>query len=69
MLPIFSDEALRLLTMPTLLLGGTKDIMRDLDKIAARMRDLLPNNLTVSIIPGGGHALINTSGRVLEFLV
>jgi len=66
-LPIFSDEALRRLTMPVLLVGGNKDVMRDLDKIGTRLRGLLPN-LSVSIIPGGGHALINTSSLVMEFL-
>jgi pimeloyl-ACP methyl ester carboxylesterase len=67
-LPIFTDDALRRLTMPTLLLGGTKDIMRDLHKIEARLRQYLPN-LRVNIIPGGGHALLHTSGCVLEFLL
>ncbi|MFN8529772.1 MAG: alpha/beta hydrolase [Anaerolineae bacterium] len=35
-LPIFSDVELQRLMMPILLVGGTKDIMRDVDKIAAR---------------------------------
>src|SRR6185503_7227610 len=34
-LPIFSEDELRRLTMPTLLLGGKDDPMRDLDKMAA----------------------------------
>jgi pimeloyl-ACP methyl ester carboxylesterase len=67
-LPIFSDEELRRLTMPTLLLGGTKDILRDMDKIATRLRGLVPN-LVVNIIPGGGHALLMTSSRIMEFLM
>ncbi|MBX3082378.1 MAG: alpha/beta fold hydrolase [Anaerolineae bacterium] len=66
-LPIFTDDELRRLTMPTLLLGGTKDILRDVDKIAARLRGLLPQ-LTVTMVQGAGHALINTSGCVMEFL-
>jgi pimeloyl-ACP methyl ester carboxylesterase len=66
-LPIFTDDELRRLTMPTLLLGGTKDIIRDLARIESRLRNLLPN-LQVSIIPGAGHALLNTSGRIMEFL-
>ena len=32
-LPIFSDEELHRLTMPTLLLGGTKDALRDIEKM------------------------------------
>ncbi len=66
-LPIFSDDDLRRLTMPIYLTGGTKDTLRDLPKIAARLRDLVPD-LTVEIVPGAGHALINTSPCVLEFL-
>jgi len=66
-LPIFADEELRRLTMPILLLGGTKDIMRDLDQIEARLRQHVPD-LTVQLMPGAGHALINTQSYVLEFL-
>ncbi|HEX2621695.1 MAG TPA: alpha/beta hydrolase [Phototrophicaceae bacterium] len=66
-LPIFSDDELRRLTMPVLLLGGTKDIMRDLSKIEARLRAFVPD-LTVKSIVGGGHALINTRSEVLDFL-
>jgi pimeloyl-ACP methyl ester carboxylesterase len=67
-LPVFSDDELRRLTMPVLLLGGTKDIIRDTRKIENRLRGLLPR-LAVSIMPGAGHALLNTTGRVMDFLV
>lgn len=66
-LPIFTDDELRRLTMPVLLIGGTKDIMRDMVKIEARLRAFMPQ-LTVKMIAGGGHALINTKGVVMEFL-
>lgn len=66
-LPIFSDEELQRLTMPVLLLGGSKDALRDLEAIAGRLRALLPQ-LAVRIIPGAGHALLNTTGDVLSFL-
>jgi pimeloyl-ACP methyl ester carboxylesterase len=66
-LPIFSDEELQRLTMPTLLLGGGRDALRDNEKIAARLTPLLPN-LQVTILPEGGHALLNTKGYVMEFL-
>lgn len=65
-LPLFSDAELKRLTMPTFLLGGTKDIIRDLDKIERRLRGLIPR-LTVKIISGAGHALVNTNGYVIEF--
>jgi pimeloyl-ACP methyl ester carboxylesterase len=66
-LPIFSDEELQRLTMPTLLLGGTQDALFDLKKIAARMQRLVPH-LEVIIVPGAGHALLNTTGYVMSFL-
>ncbi|MBI5958591.1 MAG: alpha/beta hydrolase [Chloroflexi bacterium] len=66
-LPIFSDDELKRLTMPVFLLGGTDDMLRNMDKIAARLRTLIPH-LTVMIIPGAGHALINTVGAVMEYL-
>jgi pimeloyl-ACP methyl ester carboxylesterase len=67
-LPIFSDEELQRLAMPTLLLGGTKDVMRDLGKIEARLHAHVPH-LTVKMIAGGGHALLNTGECVMNFLM
>lgn len=66
-LPIFSDAELRALTMPVLLVGGTKDIVRDVDKIAARLGDLLPG-LTVKRLPGAGHAVLQTAPYLVDFL-
>lgn len=66
-LPIFSDAELRRLTMPVQLLMGARDPLRDAERITARMRALLPN-LTATIIPDAGHALINARGYVLPFL-
>lgn len=66
-LPIFSDEELKRLTMPTFLLGGSKDNLRDMGKIAARLRPLVPH-LTVTIIPGAGHAVLNTTAPIMAFL-
>ncbi|MBZ0290102.1 MAG: alpha/beta hydrolase, partial [Anaerolineae bacterium] len=66
-LPIFTDDDLRRLTMPVLLLGGTDDALRDLSKIATRLRTLLPQ-LEVQIIPGAGHVVMNTVAPILAFL-
>jgi pimeloyl-ACP methyl ester carboxylesterase len=66
-LPLFSDDELRRLTMPTLLLGGDEDVIRDVAGIAARLQRLLPR-LSVVMVPGGGHALLDTTGLVLPFL-
>jgi len=67
LLPLFSDEELRRLTMPVLLLVGARDALRDGDKIAARMQKLVPD-LTATIIPGAGHALFGTTPQVMPFL-
>jgi pimeloyl-ACP methyl ester carboxylesterase len=66
-LPIFSDEELRRLTMPTLLLIGQEDTLRDARKVAERMRKLAPE-LTAKIIPQAGHALYNTTSHIMPFL-
>jgi pimeloyl-ACP methyl ester carboxylesterase len=65
--PIFSDEELRRLTMPLLLLGGTRDVIRDSQKIATRLGGLLPD-LTSIILPGQGHVLLNTTDHIVSFL-
>jgi len=66
-LPIFSDLELQRLTMPVMLLMGAQDALRDADKISTRLHKLVPH-LTVEIIPGGGHALLNTVVQILPFL-
>lgn len=66
-LPLIPDEELTRLTMPTLLLGGTKDILCDMEKTAERLRPRLPQ-LTVTFIPGAGHALLHTVPHVMRFL-
>jgi pimeloyl-ACP methyl ester carboxylesterase len=66
-LPIFSDEELRRLTMPTLLLGGTKDALRDIERIAARLQAFVPQ-LEVVILPGAGHAVVHTAEHILPFV-
>jgi pimeloyl-ACP methyl ester carboxylesterase len=66
-LPLFSDDELRRLTMPTLLIGGTKDICRDVVKIGERLQPLVPK-LTVQFMSGAGHIVLNTSGCVMQFL-
>ena len=66
-LPLFSDAELGCLTMPVLLLVGDQDALRDGNKIAARMQALLPH-LSATIIPGAGHALLNTPAYILPFL-
>jgi len=56
MLPLFSDEQLRQLTMPTLVLVGSEDRLRSAGPIIQRVRRLLPQ-ATAEIVPGAAHAL------------
>jgi pimeloyl-ACP methyl ester carboxylesterase len=67
-LPIFSDGELARLTMPVLLVGGAKDAVRDNEAIAARLRRLLPRFEAV-MLPDAGHALTDTRGAVMPFLL
>ena len=64
---IFGDEELARRTMPVLLIGGTKDVIYDVGRIANRLDDLLPA-LTALIMPGAGRALVDTAGQVMAFL-
>lgn len=66
-LPIFSDEELKRLTMPVLLAIGAEDALRDAEKIVNRVKGLLPD-LTAVIIPKAGHALLNTTIQIMPFL-
>jgi len=66
--PLYANEELAALTMPTLFIGGTKDALRNSAKIADRLSGLLPN-LTVDLIDGGGHAINDTTGTILPFLL
>lgn len=66
-LPIFTDDELQRLTMPILLLGGGQDALRDVNKIADRMRQFV-EDLTIVILPEAGHALLNTPPHILPFL-
>ena len=66
-LPVFSDDELQRLTMPVLLLGGDQDALRDMERIASRLDALLPD-LRVTILPGAGHALLDTVSHILPFL-
>lgn len=66
--PLYTNEELATLTMPTLFIGGTKDALRNSIKIADRLRRLVPN-LTVDLIEGGGHAINDTTCTILPFLL
>ncbi|MFG1797179.1 alpha/beta fold hydrolase [Nocardia sp. NPDC049149] len=66
-LPIFSDDKLRGLTMPVLVIIGAMDIMLDSAETAERVRRCVPN-ATVHVLPDVGHAILGQTDTVLAFL-
>jgi pimeloyl-ACP methyl ester carboxylesterase len=65
---IFSDDELKRLDMPVLLLGGTEDAIRSMEAVIARMKRLVPK-LEAVLIPHMGHVLVNMSELILPFLM
>lgn len=63
----FTDDELRLLSMPVLYIGGTQDALFDTQAAASRLGSLLPNLQTI-LLPNTGHALINLADQILPFL-
>lgn len=68
---LLSDEQLRRLTTPTLLLVGAESRTHDARRTAERARALLPD-VRVGIVPGAGHSLSGeradlVNARVLDF--
>ena len=66
-LPIFSDAELRRLTMPVQLVMGGRDALRDARAISERLGALIPN-LTATILPEAGHAVVNAHPHIRRFL-
>jgi pimeloyl-ACP methyl ester carboxylesterase len=64
---LFSDDELKRLSMPTLLIGGAEDALIPMESVIPRMQKLVPQLETV-LIPEMGHALINMTERVMPFL-
>lgn len=67
-LPIFTDDQLRALPMPVLILVGDRDVMLDSKKTAQRATALIPN-ADVRILPDTGHAVLGQTEPVREFLL
>jgi pimeloyl-ACP methyl ester carboxylesterase len=65
--PVLSDDGLRRLTMPVLLVAGEKDVLLNSRKTALRAEKLLPNAKIV-LLPEAGHGLIDQLQRILPFL-
>lgn len=66
-LPVFSDEALRKLTMPVLVIVGGRDAMLDSHETARRVNDTVPH-AKVIMLPEVAHAIIGQTQPILDFL-
>lgn len=66
-LPIFSDEALRRLTMPLLVILGGRDAILDSHETKRRIEKVTPH-AELCFFPELGHLLPSQSSRILEFL-
>lgn len=66
-LPVFTDEELLKLTMPTLFLGGEKDALLPSKKAADRLNKLLSNVKTV-VLKDTSHVLLDVVDEILSFL-
>ncbi|HWI60963.1 MAG TPA: alpha/beta fold hydrolase [Symbiobacteriaceae bacterium] len=66
--PLFTDDELKRLTMPTLLIAGTRDAILPSEKIAARLQRLVPN-LTARLLQDAGHVLVNLTDQINPFLL
>jgi pimeloyl-ACP methyl ester carboxylesterase len=65
-LPVLTDEGMRKLTMPVLLVAATKDVTMDTDKAAERLSKLVPH-AKVTLLEGA-HVIMNAASIVMPFL-
>lgn len=66
-IPIFTDEELKQLTMPISLFVGGKDIMLHSKKTVSRLESILAH-ANINYIQNEGHSLINQGDEIREFL-
>ncbi len=66
-LPVFTDEQLRGLTIPMLVVVGGRDVMFDSAATARRVRECVAH-ATVRLLPETGHAILEQTEPVGEFL-
>ena len=66
-IPLFSDEELRKLTMPIALFVGAKDIMLYSEKTANRLKSIA-NHAKINLIEDEGHSLVNQGDFIRAFL-
>jgi pimeloyl-ACP methyl ester carboxylesterase len=66
-LPVFSDELLKQLTMPVLFIGGENDAILDMAGAARRLAACLPQ-ADIRLLKAAGHAILNSAEYILPFL-
>ncbi|MFD3745573.1 alpha/beta fold hydrolase [Nocardia sp. NPDC058633] len=66
-LPIFRDEQLRAVDIPVLVIVGERDVLFDSARTAERARGAFTRG-EVRVLPGVGHALVNQTAAVSEFV-
>jgi len=67
-LPVFTDDALRRLTMPVLVIVGGRDAMMDSHETARRVGDTVPG-ASVVLLPEVAHSVIGQTRPMTEFLL
>jgi pimeloyl-ACP methyl ester carboxylesterase len=67
-LPVFSDAALRGLTLPVLAIVGARDALLDSRDTERRLRRAAPS-AEVELLPDAGHLVRGQSARILDFLM
>lgn len=67
LVPVFSDDELKRLTSPIMLIVGEKDVLFDSKKTTERVKKALPH-AQVILLPGAGHGLIDQKERIIPFL-
>lgn len=66
-IPIFSDDELKKLTMPCFIIVGGQDIMLLSNETAERATKLMPK-CKVKMLPESGHSLVALTADILAFL-
>lgn len=66
-LPVFTDDALRRLTMPVQVTVGGRDAMFDSQGTARRVHQCIPH-ATVNLLAEAGHAILGQTDPILTFL-
>ena len=65
---LFTDEELRRLCMPILLIAGLRDALRPAGKTAARLQAVLPQ-VEIRLLPDAGHVLVGLAPQIVPFLL